>query len=858
MAFLFDTKEKKVNKTLALAHSHGCAVCTLNKIKTNMAPTGAIDPVIYICGEAPGELEIKKKRQFIGESGTILREAIYDIIQEDLDESIRWNNIVKCRPMTGNANRTPTDLEIQCCYQSTFDDIEKTKPYIVVGVGATPLGKFIGGVKVGGWRGRFLPIKIGTHVCWYYQIYHPSFLLRKGYMLDDEYTKVFIQDLYKLFKFINENKSPVFLDKEHKKNIHIYTDIASVEKGLLRIAKLPSMAIDIETRGIGKTKKIKLRPYNDGALIATVAVGTYDDVIAFPLEHPKGFVGVDRDRIKKILYDFLLNSNIKIAHNLKFELEWLFHYYNYDKKILFETEWGDTEGQAYTLDERTSKSDSLLSLDTLVRVNFGFNLKEISSHINKDNVLTNDMYDLLLYNGLDTKYTHLLYNTQTEKLEKEGLLDVYKRRIDTTITLTVAQAEGMEPNLEMLDKFSVDMKNKISNILKDIDKLPEVKKFVSEKGKAFNAGSADHLIAVFKDKKYPSIKGTEKGKDSTDDSVLNILATVHKSKLAKLVMDYRGISKLYSTYIMGTKNVIHTDGLVHTNFNQYFTSTGRLSSDGPNMQNYPSRETKEIRDIFKAPDGYAICAFDFGQIEARLIGVMSKDEVYCSQLWEDFDIHKHWALEIIEEAKRCGYKNEKFENIKAFRGDVKTNFVFASFYGALANTCAYRLDIPDNIITTVQKKFWETYSDAKIYIDNLTKFYNDNGYVETPLGIRRHAPMSINEYSNAPIQGGAAVDIVLASGDRLSKLSYYLKKPQYNYRINIHDDLTFMLPLDSLEEDILFIAKEMTRPAYDFITVPLAVELKIGDTWGKGMEEVETFKTTDFFDYNNGIWIEKI
>jgi DNA polymerase-1 len=856
MGFLFDIDTNIVDKKKKLAKSFGCKVCTLNNSKVkNMNPTGASHPIIYIIGEAPGQTEIEQKRQFVGDSGKILRNVIEDVFETDeYDDFIRWNNIVKCRPVDGNSNRTPTKFEMDCCLQSTLVDIEKTKPEVVVGVGGTALSSIIDGNAIGMWRGRFVPIKVGSHVCWFYPIYHPSFLLRKGFLVDDEYVKIFIMDMYNLRNFIEDEgkEPPKFIEKGYEKNIKIITtSIDDVKKELIRISNYPLIGLDIETRGRGKNKDHKIRPYNKDSIIATIAVGTHDDTIVFPVEHPKGF---DKEKIKKILYNFILNSGNKIVHNLKFELEWLFHYFNYDKNILFGTEWEDTMGQAYTLDERTSKGEGMLNLDVLIKLNFGFNLK-VLSNINKDDILKNNYEELLLYNGMDTKYTHLLFMEQNKKLESEGLVDVYRRRVETSKTITISQARGFFPSKEVIFDFNKKMNKNLDKINKEVSKLPEIIKYES-KGKKFSITSSDNLREVFKASGYPNIKPTPTGLYSTDDNVLTELATKHKSKLATYVAEHRKISKLLSTYVDGTTAVIFDDGLVHPNFNMYFTTTGRLSSSKPNMQNYPSREDKEIRNIFIAPDGYYIAAFDFGQIEARLIGMKSKDEVYCKQIWEDFDIHKFWALKVIEYSKKYDFWSPKFEDLKAFRNDCKTNVVFASFYGAKAETCAYRLGIPDEIMIAVQDEFWKTYAKAKIYQEELGKFYDTHGYVETPLGIRRHGPMSVNEYSNAPIQGGAAYDIVLTSGDRLAKLSWELKKPQYNYNINIHDDLTFLLPEESLEEDILFIAKEMTRPAYDFITVPLAIELKIGKSWGD-MEEIEVFKTTDFFDYIDGVWYEK-
>lgn len=267
-----------------------------------------------------------------------------------------------------------------------------------------------------------------------------------------------------------------------------------------------------------------------------------------------------------------------------------------------------------------------------------------------------------------------------------------------------------------------------------------------------------------------------------------------------------------------------------------------------NFQNFPKHgEGYEVRNIIIAPKNHAIVSLDFGQLEARLIAMASKDKIFCKAIWDGEDTHMRWAERILED---CPDLLKKYNITKdEFRSDVKTNLVFASFYGSLKESVAYHYQLDYNISQDIMfdifDEFWEVYTGVKKWQQTLIDFYDKHGYIESLTGRRRHAPLNINKITNHPVQSTASYDICLGAGDRLSELAWKLNKPQYQYIINIHDDLTFYIPLDSLEEDILFIAKEMVRPTFDFLIVPLEVECSIGTSWG-GMEKVGKWDSRDF------------
>jgi len=271
-----------------------------------------------------------------------------------------------------------------------------------------------------------------------------------------------------------------------------------------------------------------------------------------------------------------------------------------------------------------------------------------------------------------------------------------------------------------------------------------------------------------------------------------------------------------------------------------------MSKKEINLQNFPARENAEIRNIITAPEGCFIAAYDYGQLEARIIAMASKDKVFCEAIWDNSDTHYRWTDRIIDEYPQILEKIDR----DSLRSDTKTALVFAAFYGSAENPIAkhYRTlyGVPEEIMKNLYKEFWETYPGVKKWQQEIIEFYKKNGYVESFSGRKRRAPLSINQITNLPIQSTASYDVCLRAGDRLSKLAYELNKPQYQYVINIHDDLTFYIPKVSFQEDVDFIAKEMVRPVYEWIIVPLEVEVKFGTNWGS-LEKLGKRDTTHYF-----------
>lgn len=824
------TKESKEatqkRRVVELAEKGGCKSCPRDKDKSlqspKMEPTGSDNPIWYCLGEAPGQTEDEEGEQFVGDAGQFLRPHI----PKACKSKVRWNNVANC---AAEGNRTP-DIEISCCRGRVESDIAKTRPKVVIGYGRIPLTWLGLSGSMEQWRGRLVPVSIAGHDCWFYCCYHPSFILRirneKKKGIGKELERTFARDLEHIFSVGEKLPWPV-VEKEYAKGLQLLVtpDVKKLESMLEEAAEWEECGVDIETNA--------LRPYFANRKILTMSVSNYERTFAFPLQHREIKWGDGGKRAEAAVKRFLLKSGRKWAHNAKFELEWFLS--KYGMEVLFDTEWGDTLSQAYVLDERLGLRD----LGSITRFTAGFDVKSLSS-VDPRMLEEYPLPDALTYNAYDAKYCYLASVVQGVRLEKEGLLELSLDHMDRNVCLAVAQARGLsvdQDRVKELDKCFTDIEKELDQ---QIQKEPDVVRYGKETGKSLNPNSPATVLAFFRHLGF-KISGTDK----------NILCEVDHP-VAKLVLEYKEGAKAHSTYnknyLVGGK-YMHEDGKIHCEFNPCVTVTRRLSSSEPNNQNWPARNQYRVcRSIVVPEKDHVIVAIDYGQIEARIIGMASQDEYLVDATWRGDDIHKDWTVEL---AAAAPYLLEDMEDdddkkkFKALRSVVKNKWTFPAFYGSAMFNIAQHIGIDPEVLEPLFDKFWDRHKGVKAWHKEVLRFYEKNGYIESLTGWRRRAPLGYNDIINNPIQTTAS-DIVVNAMQRLSRSAYNLKKPQLQPRLNIHDDLTFYLPIKSLEEDINFIARKMTIVPFDFVNVPLSIEVSATEGGWDSKEEIAVFDSTQF------------
>lgn len=823
---------------IALLQKLGCRACPLDKVKNGkLEASGSDTPLAYVLGESPGDQEHLSDEA---------RQLLFAYIPRAIRPKLRFNNVVRSRP-PGNASPDPSSIE--CCRPSVIQDIELTKPKAIFGFGNTPLEWVSGFSGITQWRGRRMPVKVGRHACWYYPMQHPKQLLllrRNGNPSEEE--RMFKFDIQRALAEMESLPVPyVHTSADVRRNVEMSFDVKEVRKALEWAAEQPVIGIDYETNGI--------RPYARGAKILSAAVGNAERAFAFPFRHPEaGWSDTQQAYVEGLWRSFLKEARgVKVAHNLAFEQEWTGFFFGWD--LLRVGVWEDTAVQAVIIDERKGKvKPGPLSLEFLVQQYFGFNLKKLSG-IDVKNLESAPIEAVLQYNAPDARYSALLWEEQDAIIEQIGLQDAYTLAMRRVPTCVLTQAKGVYVDQEESRRLGKKYQKEIDRTLGEIAALGVVKQFEDRFKTKFNALSNADAIKMFRDilkrKEIETVdKFTKKPKLSVDEAALKSI----DEPIARKIITLRKFTKRKSTYvdpmIEGTEvSVLYPDGRLHAQFNTLFAETGRLSASGPNLQNWSKRdaEAKEVRkQLRSAFTKHVVLAVDYGQIEARVIAMATKDKVFCKALWERYDIHMEWAERLAHAyPTRVGGKKNLTDKkaMKDFRTDVKNQWTFPLFFGAKLSSAAGFLNMPEDKIKPLYNEFWKQFSGVKTWQDELLEFYNKNGYTECLTGRRRHGPMSVNQIMNSPVQGSAA-EIVMDAMCRLSETG----DPDLQPNINIHDDFTYMdVPVDRVDtiaEKIITIMLDV--PFAWAKNVPITVEASVGDDW-LHMDEWGAFSSDEWF-----------
>jgi len=350
-------------------------------------------------------------------------------------------------------------------------------------------------------------------------------------------------------------------------------------------------------------------------------------------------------------------------------------------------------------------------------------------------------------------------------------------------------------------------------------------------GSQFNINSNQQLrVILFDQLGLPVLKRTPTG-PSTDASVLQELAE-EGHQLPTLLMDYREIAKLESTYLDTLPELVHPDdGRLHTSFNQTVAATGRLSSSDPNLQNIPIRRElgRDIRRGFVAQPGWKFLVADYSQIELRLLAHLSGDPAFVAAFRSGGDIHRQTAAVI--------FGIDVGDVTSEMRSRAKT-INFATIYGQGANALARQLRIANAEAKAFIETYFTRFAGVRAYLDSQVAYARENGYVETIFHRRRYIPelrdrnFNIRAFgervaTNAPIQGSAA-DLIKVAMIRIHD-ALRTRGMAGQMLLQVHDELVLEAPPDEVDA-----ASEIVRSAMEdaaSLSVPLVVDLGVGENW---------------------------
>ncbi|WP_252244714.1 MULTISPECIES: DNA polymerase I [unclassified Clostridium] len=421
-----------------------------------------------------------------------------------------------------------------------------------------------------------------------------------------------------------------------------------------------------------------------------------------------------------------------------------------------------------------------------------------------------------------SSYLTKLYEKLKERLHKEDMDELYYKVEHPLIyVLSSMESIGFKINKDKLEELRIKFKEQIEKTEKEIYELAD---------QEFNVSSPKQLGKILFEKlDLPVIKKTKTGY-STNQEVLEKL--IDKHPIITKVMYYRQITKINSTYVEGLKNVIDIDGCIHSNFNQTVTTTGRLSSTEPNLQNIPIKYEmgKEIRKVFIPQDSDDILiSCDYSQIELRVLAHVADDKNMIDAFEHHSDIHTKTASEV--------FKVPVDEVTSTMRSNAKA-VNFGIVYGISDFSLAQDLKITKKEAAEYMAIYFERYPKIKEYLNYVSEYAKEKGYVLTILNRRRFIPeiKSSNKIvkalgerlaMNAPIQGSAA-DII-----KLAMVNVYNKLREKNLNseliLQVHDELILNVKKDEFDIVKQLVIEEMEKAIK--LNVALDVDLKYGYTW---------------------------
>ena len=632
----------------------------------------------------------------------------------------------------------------------------------------------------------------------------------------DKIDKNFLEEIYTELEFktwLEKEEAPkkeVVKKVANQSKYELITKINQLENWIVKIEKSSLLALDTETTGLD---------YMDAKLVGISLSVKSGEAAYIPLGHQHE-EQLSVDVVLKKLKPVLESNKIKIVgQNIKFDRNILTrHGINLDS---FEN---DTMLMSYVLNSTATRHN----LDALAQYYLKYKtttFEEIAGKGAKQ--VTFDLVPIdqaAHYASEDADITFQLHEEFKSRLAKEPVLNTLLEEVEIPLIRVLSEMEqaGTLVNERVLKAQSKNFSERIAKLETEAYELAN---------QEFNLGSPKQLQEIFFEKlKYPILQKTPGGQPSTAENVLQQLSEDYE--LPKIILEHRTLSKLKSTYTDTLPSQISpTTGRIHTSFNQTGTSTGRLSSSDPNLQNIPikTEDGRRIRQAFEAPSGYQLISADYSQIELRVIAHLSKDKNLLKAFKEGQDIHSSTASEVfgvdIKEVELDQRRSAKAIN-------------FGLIYGISAFGLSKQLGINRNLAAEYMDIYFSRYPDVRKYMNQIKSEAKKIGYVETLYGRRLYLPEistgnAIRRQAaervaiNAPVQGTAADIMKMA----MLSVSDSLRKQKIDAKLilQVHDELVVESHEKATKKVTEILTDSMSKAAK--LSVPLEVEIGIGKNW---------------------------
>ncbi|WP_180060975.1 DNA polymerase I [Acinetobacter sp. YH12124] len=590
---------------------------------------------------------------------------------------------------------------------------------------------------------------------------------------------------------------------------HTILDQAHWDALLQRLQTAQRFAFDTETTSLD---------YRVAEIVGFSIAFDAKDAYYVPLAHD--YEGapqqLNRDQVLAQIKPILENNAVdKIGHHLKYDAHVLENH-----GIHLQGWYFDTMLASYVLNSVATRH----SMDDVARLYLSHlttSYEQIAGKGVKQKTFNQiEIETAAHYAAEDAHVTYRLYEVLSAKLQKHPELVNILHNIEMPVArvLTSMEENGIQLDLKFLDQLGVDFSQTMQDLENQIVELA---------GENFNVSSPKQVGEILFDKL--GLKGGKKtatGQYSTSESVLEKI----EHPISSLILDYRGLSKLKSTYTDGLLKQANNDThRVHTSYHQALTATGRLSSTDPNLQNIPIRTEigRQIRKAFVAPEGRVLLAADYSQIELRLMAHFSQDDALLDAFNHGQDVHRRTAAEVLGIA---------LEDVTSDQRRQAKAVNFGLLYGmsefGLIRQLGFTREESQNYI----KQYFQRYPGIYEYMQRTRQVALEQGFVETILGRRLYTPdiaarnIMVRKAAeraaiNAPLQGSAA-DIIKMAMIEVDKM---LPQAQAKMLLQVHDELVFEVDADAADELAPKLAEVMQSVVE--ISVPLVVEVGKGNNW---------------------------
>ncbi|MDA8831312.1 DNA polymerase I [Candidatus Pelagibacter bacterium] len=609
-------------------------------------------------------------------------------------------------------------------------------------------------------------------------------------------------------------------EKKHqnisKKNYHLITNEKEIDEWINEAEEAGELAIDTETSSLDA---------HQADLVGISLSTKIGKACYIPIGHK--FKGcLKKETVIKKLKPLLEDKSVKkIGQNIKFDFIVLY------KQGINMNSMEDTMLMSYVLDAGKNRHN----MDTLSEIHLQYktiSFKEIVGTGKKEiNFSDVELDKAMEYAAEDADITYRLYKIFSKNLKLEKLTNIYEIFEKPLIKiLAFMEIEGIKIDNKFLKVLSEKFEKKISKLEKEVFKISK---------KEFNIASPKQLgEIIYNDLKIAVLKKTRKGSFATNASVLEDLA-FKGHEFPKLILDWRQVSKLKNTYSDALPEHINPNTKrVHTSFLLAATTTGRLASSDPNLQNIPikSEDGKDIRKAFIAEKGFTLISADYNQIEMRILADLAEVKELKKAFNNNEDIHSLTASQVFN------------VNIKKVDQDMRRKakaINFGIIYGISQYGLAKQINVSNHEADEFLNAYFLKFPEIKIYMDNTIKFCRKSGYVTNIFGRRSHFN-GINDKNfnvrnfqeraaiNAPIQGSAS-EIMRLAMIRLNKKFESIKNNKSKILLQIHDELIFEVPVKEVKNITEIIKDEMTsvtKSDLHTFSTPLTVDVNTGDNWG--------------------------